>query len=128
MNKIYFILIICLVCGLIGCPYIFDDSLVGAWGIEVSGNVYKSVEFTVDGNMSLYDVTYYSSDNTTDYGFPFANTGYSTLSATLKCFSYCGKLDYWSENNYSGKITVNYFISGGRLSIPEMSLNDLVKM
>lgn len=128
MNKISFLLIICLVFSLIGCPYISDESLVGAWGIENSGNVYKSVEFTVDGNMSLYDVTYYSSDNTTDYNLPFTNSGSSTLRATLKCFSYDGKLDYWSENNYSGKATVNYFISEGRLTIPELSLNDLVKM
>jgi len=128
MNKIYFLFTISLFLGLVGCPFISDESLVGSWGIESNGSVYKSVEFTSGGDMSLYDVTYYSSDNTTDYNLPFSNTGSSTLRATLKCFSYGGKLDYWSENNYSGKTTVNYYISGGKLTIPELSLNDLVKM
>ena len=43
MNKIYFILIICLVCGLIGCPYIFDDSLVGAWALKLAAMFTKAL-------------------------------------------------------------------------------------
>ena len=128
MKKIFALSIICLTFCLVDCPYISDNSLVGSWGVENNGNVYKSVEFTSEGNMSLYDVTYYSSDVTTDYNLPFTNTGSSTLRVTLKCFSYNGKLDYWSENNYSGKTTVNYYISDGKLTIAELSLNDLVKM
>lgn len=115
-----------------GCSAVSDESLLGSWGIQNSGKVYKIIEFTKEGEMILYNVSYSTlSDNPTEYEIEYFNsmeTGYSVEIDRKKCFTYSNKIDYWIDNNYCSKVTVNYQLSNNELTIPEMRLNNLSKM
>jgi len=129
LNYIFIGFVFCLLC----CPYVSEEFLVGSWGTKNSGKVYKTIEFTKEGEMILYDINYFAlSDNPTEYEIEYFNsmetTGSSTEKARKKCFTYSNKIDYWMENNYCSKATVNYQLSNNELTIPEMKLNNLSKM